>query len=302
MVSESVARGNLVLILLTAAISFGAWLLNSYKWQLLLRGRGESVSYWELVRLNFVGNFYNLLFPGQLGGEVVKSVRLVRAGVRPSAATVSVVADRITGLLALVLLGLGGALLSPPRTEGLRALIPWAAGFALLLCCASLAVAMRPDLGASQVQRSLFRWRDGVLSGGHNVLLALWCGARRGRKSFWLPLLLSATVQLMVWAMNVVLCAALGVRVAVLDLLWIVAAVSLLQAVPISVAGIGVREGTYVYLLHIQGADSSSALALSLTTFAIQILLAAVGGLEQLREALKTAGKPNASSPDGTGR
>jgi uncharacterized membrane protein YbhN (UPF0104 family) len=43
-----------------------------------------------------------------------------------------------------------------------------------------------------------------------------------------------------------------------------------------------VREGAYVYLLQAQGIDSAHALALSLIVFAIQVLLAAIGGLLQL--------------------
>jgi hypothetical protein len=66
-----------------------------------------------------------------------------------------------------------------------------------------------------------------------------------------------------------------------------VAVVSLLQALPISIAGIGVREGAYIYLLQLQGVDGSRALALSLTLFALQIAMAIVGGTLQVRGLLR---------------
>ena len=64
------------------------------------------------------------------------------------------------------------------------------------------------------------------------------------------------------------------------------AVVSLLQSLPISIAGIGVREGAYLYLLQLQGVPGASALALSLTVFGIHMLIALAGGLLQLYSLL----------------
>jgi uncharacterized membrane protein YbhN (UPF0104 family) len=101
---------------------------------------------------------------------------------------------------------------------------------------------------------------------------------------------LSALFQASITFGNLLLCFALGIPVGFPQLLWIVAAVSVLQSLPISVAGLGVREGAFVYLLRQQGADPASALALSLTVFAIQVLLAAVGGAIELRALLTRDG------------
>src|SRR5438105_3651779 len=75
---DDVARSNLAYLGLGTALAFAGCFLSAYKWQVLLRGLGASVRYGELLRLFFLGLFYNLALPGQVGGEVVKGVRLAR--------------------------------------------------------------------------------------------------------------------------------------------------------------------------------------------------------------------------------
>jgi glycosyltransferase 2 family protein len=87
---------------------------------------------------------------------------------------------------------------------------------------------------------------------------------------------------------NYLFCIAPGISIGYIQLLWVVAAVSLVQSLPISIAGVGVREGAYVYLLGLQGVAEPIALALSLLIFGTQILLALMGGLLQLKEVLET--------------
>jgi hypothetical protein len=111
----------------------------------------------------------------------------------------------------------------------------------------------------------------------------------RGLSALWLPLGLSLVFQAVVVYINLLICMALGIGMSFVQLLWVVAVVSLLQSLPISIAGLGVREGAYVYLLQLQGVPAASALALSLTVFGIQVLLAAAGGLLQLQSLVKGA-------------
>ena len=94
---SNLAGSDIPLLLLALALAFVAWLINTLKWQMLLGTTSQGLRYLVLVRLTFIGHFYNLLVPGRFGGEVVKSVRLAQLGIAPSAAAMSVVADRVTG-------------------------------------------------------------------------------------------------------------------------------------------------------------------------------------------------------------
>ena len=79
-------------------------------------------------------------------------------------------------------------------------------------------------------------------------------------------------------------CAALsvGVELPIMGLAWIVAVVSLVHLLPISLAGLGVREGAYAILLQQYGIPLPQGVSLSLCVFAIILAQALIGGLVEL--------------------
>ena len=278
---DDVARSNLAYLGLGTALAFAGCFLSAYKWQVLLRGLGASVRYGELLRLFFLGLFYNLALPGQVGGEVVKGVRLARMGADGRIAAMSVLADRATG---------------DSSGYGL-ALLPWLIAFGLLLAAASVLFATGRGLAVvAALGRRLhltgkprFARLASFLERGTMPVGSL--------SSLVSPLLLSGLFQMTVTCINLLVCYALGVQITFAELLWIVGAVALLQSLPISFAGIGVREGAYIYLLQTQGVAASTGLALSLIIFTMQVLMALTGGLLQLQSLLAKPGtKPAGSS------
>jgi uncharacterized membrane protein YbhN (UPF0104 family) len=126
--------------------------------------------------------------------------------------------------------------------------------------------------------------REGGLVHRLSLQMQMLAESSQGWGTLLVSMLLALLFQLGVVASNYVLCLALGISVSYVQLLWVVAAASLLQSLPISIAGVGVREGAYVYILGTQGVSASSALALSLLVFGIQVLLALAGGLLQLQQ------------------
>ena len=63
------------------------------------------------------------------------------------------------------------------------------------------------------------------------------------------------------------------------DLCWIFGIVSIAILIPLTVGGIGVREGTFIGLLGQLGVPSEKALVLSLSIFTLQVFLSVIGGI-----------------------
>jgi uncharacterized protein (TIRG00374 family) len=285
-VAQVLAHTELPLCLLSLAVGLAAWLINTYKWQVLLGGSATKPSFAELFRLNMIAIFYNLIMPGQVGGEVVKGFRVAHLGVDGKRAAISVVVDRTTSLLALLVLGIAGLALSP-STVSEPDLVPWLISLAALLAGVTVILVTGAGLGRLGKLQSPIR-RPVQKLNLHTWHLDL---GSQSWSSLVSSLILAVLFQLAVVLTNYLLCLALDIPVTYIQLLWVVAAVSLLQSLPISVAGLGVREGAYVYLLGLQGIPEPMALALSLLIFATQIIFALVGGLLQLQEVLATRRK-----------
>ena len=85
----------LVVGISTAVISF-------YRWYLLVRALELKFSFYDAVRLGFLGNLLNLMSIGVLGGDAIKSVFLAKqVPGRAPEAVASVIFDRAIGLLAM---------------------------------------------------------------------------------------------------------------------------------------------------------------------------------------------------------
>jgi hypothetical protein len=88
------------------------------RWRLLLRTGQINISRWEALRLTFLGQFFNTVVPGTVGGDLVKAYYVSKHTPNKAAALVSVIMDRVLGLVALTVLA------------GVVLLIVWSSGLA----------------------------------------------------------------------------------------------------------------------------------------------------------------------------
>jgi uncharacterized membrane protein YbhN (UPF0104 family) len=81
-------------------------LLAGVRWQILLRVQGIRISWWRMYGLLMVGLFFSLFIPGGTGGDLVKGYYLLKEAPvgRKTSAALSVVMDRLLGLLGVALL------------------------------------------------------------------------------------------------------------------------------------------------------------------------------------------------------
>jgi hypothetical protein len=65
---------------------------------------------------------------------------------------------------------------------------------------------------------------------------------------------------------------------------WISTFVTIIQLIPISIAGLGIREASYAVLLNDYGISPEQAISFSITIFAVFIIVGLVGGLFELSD------------------
>ena len=75
----------------------------AFRWHVLLKVQGIHLSFWRLSGLFLIGMFYNQFLPGGTGGDIIKSYLLLKETPDHKAgALLAVVFDRLIGLVALV--------------------------------------------------------------------------------------------------------------------------------------------------------------------------------------------------------
>ncbi|MGD9160520.1 MAG: hypothetical protein PVG39_19040, partial [Desulfobacteraceae bacterium] len=69
---------------------------------------------------------------------------------------------------------------------------------------------------------------------------------------------------------------------------WLISLVAIVLFLPISLAGLGIREGSFVVLLSLFSVPNEKAVALSLIFFSLQLIASAIGAIiEILRKVLE---------------
>lgn len=99
-VPERLGYFGLAILLVVAGV-----LLAFVRWYYLLRGVGAPLPLRSVVRLGFVGLFFNTFMFGAFGGDVIKLAYVVRETHRRGPAAASVLIDRLCGLTGLLLVG-----------------------------------------------------------------------------------------------------------------------------------------------------------------------------------------------------
>jgi glycosyltransferase 2 family protein len=273
MVGPTLVAASPLWLLAAAGCYLASQFASVARWWLLVRAGDIASSFPQLLSVYFEGMFVNLCLPTSIGGDLLKVLRIGGASDKKTAAT-TVVADRASGIVALVvLLGLGLLL-------RYRGGLP---GFVVPLAVVGL------------VMLELI-----VLVGGRFALPKFAKSENIVGRSLWaVPLITEAPWPrvlgwaLVVQSLNVAAVAAaakaIGISITAAGLLIATEMASLAAALPLSVAGIGVREASLPMLLAADGVPRSAAIALGLTWSAIVLLVGLLGALGHIVEQRKSA-------------
>jgi glycosyltransferase 2 family protein len=91
----------------------GPVLLGTLRWWLLIRGASLDCTYGRALILQLTGFFFNTAMPGAVGGDIVKAIYIVRdqpVATRKTPAMLTVLLDRVVGLMGLFVMGIFAAL------------------------------------------------------------------------------------------------------------------------------------------------------------------------------------------------
>jgi len=255
------------LVTLVAAI-----VLSTLRWQRVLRALDLAEPLPPLLSHCFAGLFVANFLPSTIGGDVLRVARLSAGNGKRPASFASVVLERLTGFLVLPVITLA-ALLSHPALLHLGT----ATGLALTLSLVTLSaltailvLAASPRLG-------------GRLAGNANWLRfvgAVHLGVDRIRRH---PAA-AASVMLtaLAYQLTVVLVAWIATRALGIDVGWaavmaFIPVVAMAQAIPVSVNGLGLREGALVLLLRPLGVPDHQAIALGLLLYGMNVVVSLIG-------------------------
>jgi glycosyltransferase 2 family protein len=278
-------EGSTVLWLAAAVLTTVAGVvMSAVRWQAVLTVLGLPSRLRQLVSHYFAGLFVGNFLPSTIGGDVLRVGRLANeTGERPGSFA-SVVIERLTGwvvlpVLTLVTLGLS------PSLRGLGTATHLAVALSvgtLVLLVAVLILAGSPKLGGRlKDHESWLRFLGAVHLGIDRL--------RRDPPRAALVLLVGFCYQFTVVLAAWLGAEALGLPLGFNGLLAFFPVVAIAQVLPISIGGLGLREGALViFLAHSGlGPTETQAVALGLLVYIMNLVASLLGA-----PAFAVGGKP----------
>jgi uncharacterized membrane protein YbhN (UPF0104 family) len=279
------ARADGRWVLAAAAMWLVVQLLYVWKWRLLNRAQGLHTPFGALWEVYLVGTYFNMFLPAGLGGDAVRAYRLARLSGRTGASLASVAIDRFTSLYALLLVATWALFAAPAEWRvlppGLLVALDVAGALAFVLWLQGgwwrglgdwAPIARWPRVGAAIAQMAEAA-----------VML------RRAPGPLALALVLSVAYQVLAVVLHHWLMLALGLPVGLGYAMVFVPLLTLALSVPVSLNGLGVREGGFAFFLVRLGVEPSAGVAVGLMSLGLVLTSAAWGAVLATRSAPRRA-------------
>jgi uncharacterized membrane protein YbhN (UPF0104 family) len=265
--------------LLVALIVYGVNVIAAvWRWQLLLNAQRVAMPQRTLLGSFLVAAFFNNFLPSNIGGDVIRIGDTARAAGSKTLATTVVLVDRGLGLMALVLVAALGASagvrIHPAAAAPIWPVWLWA-GF-LVGAVASAPAVLAPD-GFGRLLQPLTVFHPEWVGDRIETLTGALArfrsqpGALAG--CFAGAVFVQATMVVFYFAVGY----ALHLDVGFADLAVVVPVSFVVQMLPVSVNGFGVREATFSFYFNKIGHPIESALLLSLVAQALVMLFSLIG-------------------------
>jgi len=276
---QTFASVNPLAVVFVAVLFLCTQSISTFRWSVILK-KDVDISYFKLLSIYFVGMFFNNFLPTMVGGDLVKGYYLYKYSNKGDVALASIFMDRYSGFAALMCITAlalipGYALIKGTALPGFFVLL--IGGFAAM----SLVIWVGP------LHSWAMRLMDKIHFYGINKKIDTFYRVLMGYKSH-------ADILAKIFACSVVvqggviigyyvLGSGLGMDIPLGYYFLFIPLTTVISMLPISLSGLGIREGAFIFLFTMVGATKEQAITLSLLWFATAALVSMIGGVEYVR-------------------
>jgi uncharacterized protein (TIRG00374 family) len=278
-VGDALKSANYLYLIPAALLFLGAMSNAGLKWYILLRAQGIRAPFRAVLSYTYVGFFFNNFLPANVGGDVMRGYGLARYTERGAEAAVSVVVDRIVGLMAFMSSAVVAALVATilMDQENLKG-VEVAAIIGLAAVAGGFAVILSRRV-RGLVER-LFAWK--LLAPFAPIYSRLSEALNAYRHSYGALALAFCTSLLTLVLTNFtdyLIAQSLGGGIPLIYIFLFNPIIAFVLLVPISVGGLGVTQAVYPFFYGLVGVPNSLAFTVSLIKQLIIYATSLVGGV-----------------------
>ncbi len=281
---SSLSSINPIFVIISFLIFIPRIFISTYKWQLIAKMQGIEISLLTLVKINLIGLFYGTITPLWVGDWVRIFYLRDESSECIGKCASNVIIDQLIEFFSLFILALLGAVIISKRYPQLFFLL--FAFFALLF---AMAIFFREKGRSERIFRIIYEL---VVPEKMKESIAREFDAFYEDippiSSLILPLVIEIFSYVLFFLQIYIVALSFNIKIPVLHFILIYPISSLIGMIPITVSGLGTREGALIQLLGIYGVAPETAVAISLSGYIITYLIPSImGGIFAMMHEMK---------------
>lgn len=255
-------------------------ILMSYRWDILLMAKQVDIPFYHIVKIYFLGTFSGNFLPSSIAPDVVKVYFASKYNAKTSEILSSVIVDRVLGLFSLsviALFSIGFIFFDSGEINRKSLIVIIAILFVISLLIYSDTILKK--IRFVKTSHVLQVFKDNII---WKSLEKIYNSCNEYKKNYGAmksALLVSFINHALGILAIYVLSYSVGIQVSLLYYFVFVPLINVLIMLPVSVGGIGVQEGAFIYFFSQVGVTSDEALTVALLFRALTIAVSIPGGI-----------------------
>ena len=261
-------------------------ILMAWQLKMVVQHQDVDLTIARAFAINLITGFYGLILPGDMSAGIMRWHKLSKPSGKRAEVLAALVFLRLINSTVILLFGIIALLIDNPFDNAVVSL----AAIAFLAGMIVIYSSIFSERVAVRIERCFRDPFPGMAPFIWEKLRRVWSALAQYRVLSKSNLVKITSVSLLNLfssiALFLILAKALHLTIPIIALVWIRAMVLIIQLIPVSIAGLGIREGALVFILPIYGISPPDAMAFSLLFFGLIIVIGLVGGILEANEVL----------------
>lgn len=257
----------------------------SYRWNILLVAKNIKIPFSQIVKIYFLGSFSGNFLPSSVAPDAVRTYYASRYHSGISDIVSSVLVDRILGVFSMTVIAifslffifLGGGEINIKSFMAMLSIL-------ILIVILIYSEKIIKITSIDKIMKYLSLSKDNILIKNlENVYHS--CNEYKNNYSVIMKaLIVSFFIQILSILVIYVISLSVHVDISIIPLFLFVPLINILIMLPVSIGGIGLQEGAFIYFFSQMGVTAQEALTVALLFRGITILVSLPGGILYIME------------------
>jgi len=272
---STIKGADLRFILLAFLVSFFSYLLCLFRWEMLLKAYQIHLPLKRVILAFSGGLFFNLFMPSSIGGDVVRSIDLAVQTKKTKEVLATVLLDRLSGYVGLVILAAAAMGLGWKYVEAKNILFAMALISGILIL---ILLVLFNSFLYSKINKLLRLPIFGKIGEAINNLHEQVYYFKKHTKIMLINVVISLLVQAVAPVSSYITALALGLKIPIIYFFVFLPIIGAITMLPISLGGLGLRDWATIFFFAKIGVSKDLAFAMSLVNFSYALIYGSIGG------------------------